>query len=213
MPPGRLVRSPCLASLMISQHTFAAIDFESAGAERGKTDVPVQIGMAIWSQENGHADHFVSFLKTDRPVTWAAQKVHGITTDDLAGAPPLITLWPQIKATLAKRMIVAHGHGTEKRYLRAFPGHGFGPWIDTLQLSRAAWPELSSHALGDLCNHLGITEAVSTLIPNKTWHDALYDATASLILLKYLISEFNLAEQPVELLLNPDTTQWHQIRR
>ena len=39
---------------MISEHTFAAIDFESAGAERGKTDVPVQIGMATWSLPAGH---------------------------------------------------------------------------------------------------------------------------------------------------------------
>ncbi|MCP5535703.1 MAG: 3'-5' exonuclease [Akkermansiaceae bacterium] len=198
---------------MISEQTFAAIDFESAGAERGKTDVPVQIGMATWSIDNGHADHFLSFIRTDQPITWSAQKVHGITSDDLADAPPFMTLWPRIKAVMSDRIAVAHGHGTEKRYLRAFPAHGFGPWVDTLLLSRAAWPGLESHALGDVCQHFNLENKVNTLVPNKTWHDALYDATASLILLERLIDEFNLAESSVDLLLHPDTTQWHRLRR
>jgi len=198
---------------MISTHTFAAIDFESAGAERGKTDVPVQIGMATWSLENGHADHFTSFIRADQPITWAAQKVHGITLDDLDAAPQLMLLWPQIKAIMSNRITVAHGHGTEKRYLRAFPAHGFGPWVDTLQLARAAWPELTSHALGDVCTHFRLTEKINNLVPNKTWHDALYDTAASLVLLEHLISEFNLADQPINLLLHPDTTEWHRLRR
>lgn len=197
---------------MIADCTFAAIDFESAGAERGKTDVPVQIGMATWSVASGHADHFTSFIQTDRPITWAAQKVHGISCDDLTEAPQLMMLWPQIKRTLSQRVVVAHGHGTEKRYLRAFPAHGFGPWVDTLLLARAAWPELPSHALGDICEHFLLTEKISGLVPNKTWHDALYDATASLVLLEHLIDIFNLCKSPIDLLLHPDTKEWHRLR-
>lgn len=198
---------------MIAEHTFAAIDFESAGAERGKTDVPVQLGMATWSSGSGHADHFVSYIQADRDVTWSAQKVHGISGEDLADAPALINLWPEIKATLSGRTLVAHGHGTEKRYLRSFPGHGLGPWVDTLQLARAAWPELPSHALGDVCGHFALTGAVSQLVPGKTWHDALYDATASLVLLEHLIGEFNLGRSAIDVLINPDTSQWHRSRR
>lgn len=197
---------------MISSASFAAIDFESAGAERGKTDVPVQIGMAMWSVEKGHFNPFVSFIRADRPITWAAQKVHGISSGDLADAPAYMTLWTRIKACLHNNIAVAHGHGTEKRYLRAFPAHGFGPWVDTLQLARAAWPELPSHALGEVCNHFELTAKVTLLVPNKTWHDALYDAAASLVLLEYLITEFNLKNSPIDLLLKPDTTAWHRLR-
>ena len=198
---------------MIAEQTFAAIDFESAGAERGMTDVPVQIGMATWTLKNGHSDSFVSFLHADRPITWAAKKVHGISTDKLKEAPQLMTLWPEVKSRLANNIAVAHGHGTEKRYLRAFPAHGFGPWVDTLQLYRAAYPELTSHSLGDLCKHFMLAEKVTTLVPNKTWHDALYDAVASLVLLEHLISSFNLAEDSVNILSSPDTRAWHQLRR
>lgn len=198
---------------MIRDCRFAAIDFESAGAERGRTDVPVQVGLACWSVADGHSGHFVSFLQTDRPVTWAARKVHGIGPGDLAGAPPLLGLWPEFKRRLAGAVVVAHGKGTEKRFLRAFPGHGFGPWIDTLLLARAVWPEPGDHALGALCEGHGLAAAVDALVPGRTWHDALYDAAASLVLLDYLISWYGIAERPLDLLLRPDTSAWHRLRR
>ncbi|MFK7912043.1 MAG: exonuclease domain-containing protein [Akkermansiaceae bacterium] len=198
---------------MISNRVFAAIDFESAGAERGKTDVPVQIGMATWSQDQGHGNFYVSYIHTDQSVSWAAQKVHGITKDDLSDAPRFMSLWPEIKNRLNENIVVAHGHGTEKRYLRAFPAHGFGPWVDTLQLYRAAFPDLPSHALGDLCEQFQLTGKVTTLVPNKTWHDALYDSVASLVLLEYLIRELDLSQQSEDILTNPDTRIWHRVKR
>lgn len=192
---------------------FTAIDFESAGAARGKTDSPVQVGLATWSLENGHADAFVSYLQTDGPVHWAARKVHGIGPELLTDAPSLLLLWPEFKKRLAGAIVVAHGKGTEKRFLRAFPGHGFGPWIDTLLLARAAWPELPDHSLGALCEHHALTNIIRELVPGKSWHDALFDAVASLVLLARLIESHELTEMSVDSLLHPDTSIWHNSRR
>lgn len=199
--------------MTISNTKFAAIDFESAGASRGQTDVPVQIAISQWSPGEGLGETFCSFLSTTQKITWSAQKVHGITLADLADAPSLLSLWPEIKRLLSDRLIVAHGHGTEKRFLRAFPGHSFGPWIDTLHLARAAWPDLTSHALGDLCNQLGLTDSVKKAHPDRHWHDALYDATASALLLEHLISSLALAEKSLDLLLHPDLSAWQALRR
>jgi len=192
---------------------FTAIDFESAGASRGKTDSPVQIGLASWSPDTGHDDAFVSYLRTDQPIQWAARKVHGIGPEHLAEAPPLLMLWPEVKKRLAGAVVVAHGKGTEKRFLRAFPGHGFGPWIDTLQLARAAWPTMPDHSLGALCESHGLTESIRALVPEKSWHDALFDAVASLVLLAELVGTHELTDQSLEALLHPDTSTWHQSRR
>ena len=192
---------------------FTAIDFESAGASRGKTDSPVQVGLASWSAENGHDATFVSYLRTDQPIQWAARKVHGIGPGHLAEAPSLLLLWPELKCRLAGAVVVAHGKGTEKRFLRAFPGHGFGPWIDTLLLARAAWPELPDHSLGALCESHGLGESIQALVPAKSWHDALFDAVASLVLLAHLIGTHVLADEPVASLLQPDTSIWHKNRR
>ena len=192
---------------------FTAIDFESTGASPGKIDRPVQVGLATWSAEHGHHDSFVSYLQTDQAIQWSARKVHGIGPEKLADAPSLLLLWPDFKRRLTGAFAVAHGKGTEKRFLRAFPGHGFGPWIDTLLLARAAWPDLRDHSLGAVCESAGLTESINLLVPNKTWHDALFDTVASLVLLAHLIEVHALADQSVEILIHPDTSTWHRSRR
>jgi DNA polymerase-3 subunit epsilon len=192
---------------------FAAIDFESAGAARGRTDVPVQVGLATWSSSGGHGERFMSYLASDTPITWSARKVHGIRDEDLHGAPALLSLWPQMKKHLAGAVVVAHGKGTEKRFLRAFPGHGFGPWVDTLLLARAAWPELPDHSLSFLCENRGLAPVLEAHHPGGRWHDALYDALASLLLLEHFIAHHDLASRPLDTLLRPDTASWHRLRR
>ncbi len=199
--------------LPLSQLRFTAIDFESAGAARGKTDTPVQVGLASWSAAAGHDDAFVSYLHTSAPIQWSARKVHGIGPEDLAGAPTLLSLWPEMKKRLAGAVVVAHGKGTEKRFLRAFPGHGFGPWIDTLHLARAVWPELPDHSLGALCEARGLADRVRSLVPARAWHDALFDAVASLVLLEHIVSLCELGGHPIEALMHPDTSAWHRLKR
>ena len=202
------------ATTPVSQSRFCAIDFESAGASRGRTDAPVQIGIITWSRSHGMGGSLVSHLKTDQPIQWSAQRIHGITPADLADAPSLMMLWPEIRDHMRGAAIVAHGKGTEKRFLRAFPGHGFGPWLDTLLLARAAWPDLPDHSLGPLCEALGLTPAIRALVPGgKSWHDALFDAAASLVLLKHLIDALQLDPHPVAHLTHPDTSAWHRLRK
>lgn len=196
----------------VRQTRFAAIDFESAGTTRGSTDHPIQIGLACWELDQLVSNPFTSYIFTDQPVQWSAQKVHGISSCALKDAPMLHELWPEIRRRLDGAVVVAHGKGTEKRFLRAFPGHGFGPWLDTLTLSRAVWPCLKSHSLSQLCDALHITDEVRVLVSGKTWHDALFDAVASLVLLRKAIQSLNLEEYPIEELLRPNTSNWRRSR-
>ena len=189
---------------------FAAIDFESAGTASGLTDEPVQIAVVHW-----HAAAPLvalnSLLRPSRPVTWAARAVHGISDARLLDAPRFVDLWPEVKASLAGRWLVAHGASTEKRFLRVFPFHGFGPWIDTLALTRAVYPTLASHALGDACTALGVLEGVP--LPGFRWHDAASDAAASLLLLRHLIAASGIAGEPAEVLTRPNLQAYFAARR
>lgn len=196
----------------VTQCRFASIDFESAGASRGSTDQPVQIGMAVWSVGHGLVDRFVSYLRTDHPVQWAAQKVHGITTEHLADAPDLLSLWPEVRQRMQGSVVVAHGKGTEKRFLRAFPGHGFGPWLDTLLLTRAIWPGIPDHSLSRLSDELGLSDNLHSLMSGKTWHDAEFDAVASLRILEHVVDVLQLGDTPVQNLCQPNTSRWRRFR-
>lgn len=204
--------------VLISEANFTAIDFESAGTASGRTDAPIQVGTTSWSLAEGITDHWVSYIFTDLEITWKAQSIHGITTDDLADAPRLGLLWPDIRNRLQHSAVVAHGHGTEKRFLRSFPGHNFAPWIDTLLLYRAAYPKLKSHRLGALCDTFELTPALNAFMtehgyPQIAWHDALYDAAASIFLLKHLIDSYSMQHLPLDVLCNPDISAWSQMIR
>jgi DNA polymerase III subunit epsilon len=197
--------------MIVAETSLAAVDFESAGVRRGSTEVPVQIGIALMHRLE-ISESFSSFLYTDQPITWAARKVHGICPGDLAGAPRLPELWPEVHRLLKNRWLVAHGSATERRFLRAFPFHGFGPWVDTLKLSRAVWPEKKSFALGDLILDLGLEDDLRKDLPAFRWHDALSDATASLILLRRAVTDAKVSMEKAEILLRPDASQYHHLR-
>jgi DNA polymerase III subunit epsilon len=157
----------------IRETTFTAIDFESAGDAPGMTDAPVQTGMAsMLGTEVQAGTFFRSYIQPQRAVTWAAQRVHGITTEQLREAPAMTALWPEFRARLGGRVVVAHSAGTEKRFLRAFPLHGFGPWVDTLTLARKAWPGMADYSLEALTAALGFREELDARCPGLAFHDA-----------------------------------------
>ena len=208
MPPSRAWRRrsipPNDMQRIIRDTVFAALDFESAGAAPGMTDAPVQTGIA---QMRGTAILPGTFIRTyinpRRAVTWAAQKVHGITSAQLASAPLMTSLWPEFRACLSGNVIVAHGAGTEKRFLRAFPLHGFGPWLDTVTLARRAWPGLADYSLEALAGVLGLRAELDVLCPGLRFHDALYDAAGSLLVLRTLITTAALEDRDLQELMPP----------
>lgn len=203
------------ADTSASAYRFAAIDFESAGALPGCSDAPVQIGMALLEEGAIDSSSFYrSYLNPGRPVVWAARKTHGISDAQVAVAPTLQEVWPDVKSALGGSVVVAHGAATEKRFLRAFPGHGFGPWVDTLRLARAIAPGLPGYSLEAVVHATGTEPRLRSLCPDASWHDALFDAVACLVLIEFILSEFTTSgELPLRALLDPDVSSYYLSRR
>lgn len=176
---------------------IAAIDFESAGAAPGETDQPVQIGIVRVEKMFGREHCFTSYLACSRPVRWSAARVHGITTEKLKDAPPFATLWPEVNRLLTGCVVLGHNPSTEIRFLSVFPGHGFGPWLDTLSLARQAAPMLKNFSLSSVCDALGITSEVKRIAPHCSWHDALFDAAGSLTILRTLVRGLQMEDAPL----------------
>lgn len=181
----------------LAQLPLAAIDFESAGAAPGETDHPVQVGIVRVDSLFGEAECFASYIASPRPVRWSAARVHGITTERLQGAPPFASLWPTLRRLLNGCIVLGHNPATEKRFLSAFPGHSFGPWLDTLALARHAMPGLRDHSLSSVCNALGATPETQRLAPGRQWHDALFDAAGSLAAFRALVRGLRMETAPL----------------
>lgn len=197
--------------MRIGDTRFAAIDFESAGSAPGATDEPVQIAIAHLAG-TVISEGLCSYVKAETEVTWAARKVHGITDSMIRDAPRFLDLWPRIKSDMEGCWIVAHGAATEKRFLRVFPFHSFGPWVDTLHLARAVYPELSSHSLGDVIRATGLDSSAEIQAAGFRWHDARCDAIASLVFLRHVISVCHLGDAEPEVLRTAGLGSYFKIR-
>ena len=190
---------------------WAALDFESAGAAPGRSDEPVQVGMAVW-RGGELTGFFRSYIHSPVRVTRAARAVHGIGDNDLRDAPPMTSLWPEFKARLGGAVVVAHGAGTERRFLRTFPLHGFGPWLDTLALARAVLPDLAAHSLGEVASALGVEGEIRARCEGLDWHDALFDAVACLAILRRVILHHAPPDFTVGQLITMDASAYRRRR-
>ncbi|MCX7713103.1 MAG: hypothetical protein N2035_05485 [Chthoniobacterales bacterium] len=195
---------------------YAAIDFESAPAANEKGQVAIQVGIAVADgQATGLSKIWSSYL--DAKFKCGPFFVASVTRRRSEGLPKLIELWGEVRQLLDGRVLLAHGAGTERRFLQAFPGHGFGPWIDTLRLARAAFPEAKSHSLSNLCDFLGISEKLRSLgIAGNKWHDAQFDAAACLFLFLEICQRAHLSPidpSTLPILKSPTLSRYFQVRK
>jgi len=170
---------------------LTALDFESTGAVQGLPDEPWQVGMVEMREGRVTGRFHESYLRVaaGRPFNPYAPGRHAELRGVLASAPALSELWPVWKPWLEGRPLAAHNIGTERKFLcRAAPLHRLGPWVDTLRLARRVRPDLEGHSLREVAEALGIAERARALCPGRDWHDALFDAFASALILEHCLA-------------------------
>ena len=170
---------------------LTVVDFESTGAVQGHADEPWQVGMVELKDGRATGRFHESYLHVaaGRPFNPYAPGRHAEIRHVLAAAPPAADLWPVWRPWLEGRPLAAHNVGTEKKFLqRTAPLHEFGPWIDTLKLARRVRPDLEGHSLAEVCAALGVVGRARELCPGREWHDALFDAFASALVLEHCLA-------------------------
>jgi DNA polymerase III epsilon subunit-like protein len=202
--------------MQVADTTITVIDFETTGVVEGFVEEAWQIGM-VRLRHGGVLieEQFGDLLHVDprRPFNVHAPGRHAQLRDQLATAPALARLWPQLQPWLVGRPLAAHQAGTERRILEnAFPLHPFGPWIDTLKLARLAYPDWDSHRLEDLILRLQLQPAVDRVCPDGQYHEALYDAVAAAVLLEHLLRLPGWQNLSVAALAAAKPTRFHRLR-
>lgn len=178
--------------LLAREMVVTVLDFEGTGAVRGYPDEPWQIGLIQIRDGCVSAESmYESLLHVgDRPFNCYAPGRHAEIREELMQAPDLSTLWHKLRVYLEGVPLVAHNVATEKRYLTgAFPLHRVRAWIDTLKLTRLAYPDLRSHKLDDVLVDLGLRDQVGAIVPGREPHDALYDAIGCAVVLSHLLAQ------------------------
>ncbi len=181
----------------IGRHTlarecvFSVLDFETTGSVAGWPVEPWQLGIVTFRKGcvSSESSYETLLRVGERPFNPQAPGRHAQLREELEEAPTPGELWPEISERLCNRPLVAHNIGTERSVLaKMAPLHRFGPWIDTLTLTRRYYPALESKALDEVIPCLGLDSKLALLCPGREAHDALYDAFACAVLLEYFLS-------------------------
>jgi DNA polymerase-3 subunit epsilon len=149
---------------------FIAIDFETA---KYSQESACSVGLVKFL--NGKAvDTFYSLIRP--PVLYIRPDftdIHGLTVDDVRDAPRFAEVWETgLRPFIGDMPLAAHNAVFDMGVLKAalewygLPALPF-KYFCTLELARAAWPELESHALTSLGEHFSISYEA---------HNALADA-------------------------------------
>lgn len=95
-----------LARLRINGITYAAIDTETTGIHPW-ADRIVEIGIVRW-RKGGRAAEFLDRVNPETPVKPGALRVHGISSDDLEGAPLFREIAGDVAEALSGTVILGH---------------------------------------------------------------------------------------------------------
>ncbi len=164
---------------------FVVIDFETTGRDSA-ADRVIEVGLVTF--EKGRVASRESLLVNPGvPVPEESRAVHGITDEELAGAPAFDAVLPSILERLHGKIPVAYNAAFDRGFLLAEMGRAAPPamtpgdlppavrddvvWIDPLVWAREILKELQSRRLGEVAQHLGV--------PLEQAHRAAGDAEAT----------------------------------
>jgi len=157
-----------------SAKRYVVFDVETTGLRIWRNDRIIEIG-AIVVIGNNMGEEFHTFIDTDKPVTKAAKKIHGITREMLAGQPMAKEALFAFQRFIGNSTLVAHNADFDIDFLGyeySRIGQGLrNRHICTLKLIRKLYPGLPDYRLETLAKHiLGIE------IDKSRHHRALDDA-------------------------------------
>ncbi|MCX8130093.1 MAG: PolC-type DNA polymerase III [Clostridia bacterium] len=137
---------------------FVVLDLETTGLNADKDRI-TEIG-AVKIKNGVIVDRFSSFVNPEIPIPSYIVKLTGITNEMVQEAPAIEPVLLEFLEFINGTTLVAHNAtfdlGFLKHYAKTIGEHINNPVIDTLQLCRNMFPELSKYRLNIIAKHLGI---------------------------------------------------------
>lgn len=149
---------------------FVVIDVETACS---RVSSICQIGI-VGFRDGRELFAYETLVDPCDDFTFFNTRIHGITSDHVAGKPTFAHIHALVDRHLSGRVTVAHSNFDKGALASACHVHARAPiqttWLDSVRVARRAWPHLPSHRLNVLSTYLGV---------RHKHHDALSDARAA----------------------------------
>ena len=155
----------------MAERVYVALDLETTGLS-ATDDAIIEIG-AVRFQGDQVIDRFETLVNPRRRIPAFITQMTGISNEDVADAPALAAVAPELLAFVGSDVaaVMAHNANFDIGFLRSAGIQFHRPVYDTLELAGILVPGLPSYSLGELCHTFGITIDAA--------HHALDDAAAS----------------------------------
>ncbi len=153
---------------------YAVVDVEGNGQQP-----PDLVELATVPVVGGVIGEPVSWLvKPDTRIKHMATRIHGLSNEDVAGAPAFAEIEDEIIGALDGAVLVAHNaHVDVDVICRKLPGWECPEVFDTLKLARRLLPGQASYRLGALVEAFKLDDGLpDDLTPHRATYDALVTA-------------------------------------
>lgn len=139
--------------------SYVVLDTETTGLDR-KTDRIVEISLARY-EDGAQVDLYTTLVDPQIPIPPAASRVNHITDADVAGAPTFAQVWPDVLHMMQGALIVGHNVTFDLDMIGYSMPDSAAPldvqYLDTLTLSKKAFPGRDTYKLASLVKDLGIS--------------------------------------------------------
>ena len=143
--------------------SYVVLDLETTGRNHNKDSI-IEIA-AVKYVHGMETDSFETLVNPGKPIPEDISLLTGINNEDIVFAPIIKDILPKLISFIDGLPIVAHNAAFDKSFLcDAFNTCGYSfdyPIIDTLTLSRKAFPEFENHKLENLKHWLELPEQPS----------------------------------------------------
>jgi DNA polymerase III epsilon subunit family exonuclease len=188
--PGRMARR----SEAPTPAAYAVFDCETTGTDTSEDEI-VSLALVRLDPDGVEVTRYETLVQPSRPIPAGATAVHGISDDDVAGAPRFAQIARELRGLLDGAVFVAHNASFDLGMVRhAFARVGLDYSPDdvacTLEAFRLLEPLADNHRLQSICELRGIELHHA--------HEAIGDVLATVALLRVLLDE-GIAPETVEL--------------
>ena len=166
---------------------IVAIDFETAN---NRMTSACSLGISVY-EEGELKDSYAFFIRPPRNSLYFTNTfIHHITLEDVINEPEFDYYYPHLCEVLKDAIIVAHNARFDLTVLNAMCDeydlpHFNNQYIDTVALSRRAYPNLINHRLNTIAEYLGV---------ELDHHEAKSDAFACLMIILDLMERYGCYE-------------------
>jgi DNA polymerase-3 subunit epsilon/ATP-dependent DNA helicase DinG len=161
---------------------YVSLDIETTGLNPERDEI-LEIG-AIRFKGDHIYDTFNMFVNPGQPIPYKIQQLTGITQADVAGAPPVRAILPELRRFVGDNPIIGHNIGFDLSFLARYDLFQQNISIDTFELASILLPHASRYNLSALLNYLNVP-----LPPGEQVHRALDDAQATYRLFQALLDQ------------------------